>query len=96
MKKHIPVLLVTLSLLTACAGKTPYHESPMPDPKSFDAHFGDMDTDGDDRVGRDEFKAYFPHSEPEVFNAIDLNNDDSIDHDEWHKFKEAHGLKRHE
>jgi len=36
---------------------------------------------------------YFPQAEPAVFAAIDLNKDGNIDHDEWHKFKEAHGLK---
>jgi len=28
-----------------------------------------------------------------VFSAIDINKDGYIDHDEWHKFKEAHGLE---
>ena len=45
---------------------------------------------------QDEFKAYFPHAEPNVFAAIDLNGDERIDHDEWHAFKEAHGLKHHD
>lgn len=30
---------------------------------------------------------------PQVFEAIDLNQDKSLDHDEWHKFKAAYGLK---
>jgi hypothetical protein len=32
-------------------------------------------------------------AEKKVFIAIDLNQDKNIDHDEWHAFKEAHGLK---
>jgi len=51
-----------------------------------------MDADGDDLVNREEFKAYFPKAEPKAFDVIDLNQDGSVDHDEWHEFKEAHGL----
>jgi len=97
MKKiMLSTTLSLLVLLAACSGKTPYHKTPMPDPKTFKAHFGDMDANGDDRVDWDEFKTYFPHAEPKVFNAIDGNGDNSIDHDEWHAFKEAHGLKDHD
>ena len=94
MKKLLPILFVAVFvLLVACSGKTAYHKTSMPEPKSFNAHFGDMDTSGDDLVNYDEFKAHFSHAEPNVFKAIDLNKDNSLDHDEWHKFKEAHGLK---
>ena len=55
-----------------------------------------MDANGDDMVSWDEFKAHFPHAEPKVFAAIDLNEDKALDHDEWHKFKAAHGLKHHD
>ena len=68
----------------------------MPDPKSFNAHFGDMDTGGDDLVNWEEFKAFFPQAVPEVFQAIDLNGDKLLDHDEWHAFKDAHGLREHD
>jgi hypothetical protein len=68
----------------------------MPDPQSFNAHFGDMDANGDGLVTWDEFAAYFQNSEEKVFNAVDLNQDGKIDHDEWHEFKEAHGLKQHD
>ena len=64
----------------------------MPDPQSFNAHFGDMDPDGNEMVSWEEFKAYFPQADRKVFDAVDLNNDGGIDHDEWHEFKEAHGL----
>ena len=93
MKKILLALFLTFfSLLMACSGKTTHHETAMPDPKSFNAHFGDMDTDGDELVSWDEFKAHFPKAEPKIFEAIDLNKDSMIDHDEWHEFKEAHGL----
>ena len=94
MKKLLPILFVAVFvLLIACSGKTSYHKTSMPEPKSFNAHFGDMDTSGDDLVNYDEFKAHFSPAEPNVFKAIDLNKDNSLDHDEWHEFKEAHGLK---
>lgn len=93
MKKILLALFLTFfSLLMACSGKTTHHETAMPDPKSFNAHFGDMDADGDELVSWDEFKAYFPQAKPEIFETIDLNKDSMIDHDEWHEFKEAHGL----
>ncbi len=95
-KTALLTALALLVLLAACAGKTSYHKTPMPDPKTFKAHFGDMDANGDDLVNWDEFKAFFPHAETKVFKAIDGNGDNQIDHDEWHAFKEAHGLKDHD
>jgi len=47
----------------------------------------------DRKVNWEEFKAYFPQATPQVFEAIDLNTDKSLDHEEWHKFKAAYGLK---
>ncbi|MFO7707383.1 MAG: hypothetical protein R6V84_04355 [Desulfobacterales bacterium] len=97
MKKRIYLALAAAVLITAlgCASKGRHHDADMPDPKQFNAHFGDMDLNGSDLVSWEEFKAYFPKAEPKVFKAIDLNTDGEIDHDEWHKFKEAHGLKHH-
>jgi hypothetical protein len=94
-----PVLkcLVVCSLLVACSGKPHrHHDAPLPDPKGFNAHFGDMDSGKDGRVGWEEFKAFFPHAEPAVFAAVDLNGDRTLDHQEWHAFKSAHGLKHHD
>jgi hypothetical protein len=85
------VLLVTAS--AACTSGGRHHDTNLPDPKGYNAHFGDMDKNGDGLVSWAEFKAYFPQAEPAVFAAIDLNKDGNIDHDEWHKFKEAHELK---
>lgn len=96
MKTKIFLLsLLAVTLFFACSGKDVYHKTAMPDPQSFNVHFGDMDSDGDSRVTQDEFKVRFPNAEGNVFNAIDLNADKSLDHDEWHKFKAAHGLKHH-
>jgi hypothetical protein len=55
-----------------------------------------MDTNGDDLVSWEEFESYFENTEQKVFDAVDMNQDGSIDHDEWHAFKAAHGLKHHE
>jgi Ca2+-binding EF-hand superfamily protein len=68
----------------------------MPDPQSFNAHFGDMDANSDGLVSWDEFASYFQNAEKKVFDAVDLDQNGNIDHDEWHKFKEAHGLKHHD
>jgi len=72
-----------------------YHSKKLPDPSKFNAHFPDMDTDNNDRVSLEEFKAYFPDGseQEDVFKAIDLDGKGDLDHDEWHEFKAAHGLK---
>ena len=82
--------------MQSAADKAPYHNAKLPDPKGFNGHFGDMDADGDELVNWEEFKAHFPKAVPEVFQAIDLNKDEGLDHDEWHEFKEAHGMRHHE
>ena len=89
----IPVGIVMMGLLLSCSVRQTYHQEPLPDPKGFNAHFPDMDEDGDDLVQWREFKAYHPHAKPGIFKALDLSEDGAIDHDEWHQFKEAHGLK---
>ena len=99
MKRFFLLMSITI-LITSIAGcSTPhkkYHSTDMLDPQSFNAHFGDMDANGDGLVTWDEFAAYFQNSEEKVFNAVDLNQNGNIDHDEWHEFKEAHGLKQHD
>ena len=98
MKKFIFFisLILTVGLLAGCASKSTYHEEKMPDPKGFNAHFPDMDSDENDLVSWTEFKDHFPQAGPEAFKATDLNGDGNIDHDEWHQFKEAHGLEHKE
>lgn len=85
--------IILILLLAGCAGDSRHHKASMPDPGSFNAHFGDMDTDGDDLVSWEEFKSQFPQATKDIYQELDLNGDGKVDHDEWHEFKEAHGLK---
>jgi hypothetical protein len=97
LKNTITVLLLlTVVAASGCAQKKQYHQSSLPEPKSFNAHFGDLDTNGDDWVSWGEFKNHFTQATPEVFEALDLNQDKHVDHDEWHAFKEAHGMRHHD
>jgi len=98
MKKAYSIIFVMILLLVvvSCAKEKRYHKSSLPEPASFNAHFGDMDVDGDDLVNWGEFKSYFPQTTPDIFKALDGNGDSTVDHDEWHEFKEAHGLKKHD
>jgi len=57
----------------------------------YNAHFGDMDANGDNSVVKEEFAAYFKDDSGEAFDIIDADKSGGIDHDEWHAFKEAHG-----
>ena len=54
-----------------------------------------MDNNGDGRVDRKEFKTQFPQSNDRVYKALELDGDGGIDHDEWHEFKQDHGMKHH-
>jgi hypothetical protein len=98
MKKFVFFLslILVVSMLSGCASQSKYHKGDLPDPKGFNAHFSDMDSDGDDLVSRTEFQDHFPQAGPEAFKATDLNGDENIDHDEWHQFKKAHGLEHKE
>lgn len=60
----------------------------------YDGHFGDMDTNGDGHVVLEEFQAFFPDGSEEDFGLL-AGDDGKMDHDEWHKYKEAHGLRHH-
>ncbi len=103
MKNLLMILSALLLITTAvnCSGQKQYHQKQyhkiaLSDPSAYAAHFPDIDTSGDDLVSGEEFKAYFPDSDPHVYEALDLNKDGSVDHDEWHAFKEAHGIKGHD
>ena len=89
----LTILFILVVLAVGCSGAKKHHKTDMQDPKIYNAHFGDMDADGNDLVNWEEFADYFQNAEQKVFNAVDLNQDGNIDHDEWHEFKEAHGLK---
>jgi len=98
MKNTYSIIFVMIMMMAVvgCAQDKKYHKSELPDPVSFNAHFGDMDIDGDDLVNWEEFKAYFPQATPDIFKTLDVNGDGQVDHDEWHEFKEAHGMREHE
>ena len=92
-------LFAVFALITAaagCTGGSPYHGEKMPAPERYNAHFGDIDAGGDGLVSWEEFRSYFPRAEPKVYAALDLDKDGFVDHDEWHEFKAAHGLKHEE
>ncbi len=95
--KKAAVLVCTLFLVgsfSACSSDNKlYHDKPLPDPRSFNAHFPDLDEDENELVGWNEFQNHFPNFQKDVFDAVDLNRDGFLDHDEWHAFKMAHGLK---
>ena len=98
MKKFVFFLcfILVVGVLSGCASQPKHHKDNLPDPKGFNAHFPDMDSDGDDLVSWTEFKDHFPQAGPEAFKATDLNGDGNIDHDEWNQFKKAHGLEHKE
>lgn len=89
-------LLLPAALFMGCSGHGRYHDAPLGDPSDYRAHFPDMDGNGDGRVDPTEFKAHFPDSNDHVYQALDVNGDGVIDHDEWHQFKEAHGIEHHD
>jgi hypothetical protein len=96
MKRAVALvgIWIVLAVFAGCSGAR-FHEKELPDPSSYEAHFPDIDGDGDERVTWDEFHNYFPQATEEVFEAVDLDRNKALDHDEWHEFKEAHGLKSH-
>lgn len=65
---------------------------PLPgETRGYSGHFGDMDKNGDEVIDWNEFKAYFPHADPRVFEQADGDHNAAIDHDEWHEFKDTRG-----
>ena len=97
MQRILIALALTflLGLFLGCAKKQKFHQTDMPDPGSYEAHFHEVDSNSDGMVTWEEFKAYFPQGEHRVFEILDMNKDKVVDHDEWHQFEEAHGAKHH-
>jgi hypothetical protein len=95
MKRIAIVLALTLLLAHSlgCAKKQKFHQTDLPDPKSYEAHFHEVDSNSDGIVTWEEFKDYFPQAEPRVFEILDTNKDKVVDHDEWHEFEKAHGAE---
>lgn len=79
---------------TGCSHHKP--EKHKADKHRYNAHFGDIDADGDDLVNWEEFKKYFPNAKKKVFMKADANKDELLDHDEWHTFKVNRGYKHKE
>ena len=71
-------LMAALVAFIGCTTGATYHKAPLPDPKQFHAHFGDMDTNADNVVTHQEFNGYFPQAEPAVFLAR-LNEPGGVD-----------------
>lgn len=88
MKKII--FLISLFIITAVF-VTPAFSSSCNSKHDYGGHFGDIDLDGNDQINWEEFKKHFKHAEEHVFKEADENKDSSVDHDEWHDFKESHG-----
>ena len=96
MMKRVAMVLTLLALTGFLFGFTSEQQPQkelIPNAESYNVHFPNMDKNQDRKVNWEEFKAYFPQATPQIFEAIDLNKDNSLDHDEWHKFKAAYGLK---
>ena len=87
-------LVLVAGLLLSCQSGQKYHKSDMPDPAAFNVHFDELDKNGNGTVNWAEFKQSFPEAAPQVFMELDLNDNAAVDHDEWHQFKEAHGLEK--
>ena len=86
-------LLLFLALLFGCSKKERFHQTDLPDPKSYEAHFDEIDSNGNGVVSWEEFDKYFFQAAPRAFEALDLNGDNVVDQDEWAKFRQAHGTK---
>lgn len=95
MKVLSLIAIFVFTFLAAANAASPEKQAAynIPDPSSYNAHFGNMDPNKDGMVTWQEFRAHFPKANEKVFAAIDLNKNGSIDHDEWHRFKEAYDLK---
>ena len=76
MKKIL--LLISLGILLATL-VTPAYSSDQNEKPTYNGHFGDIDTDGDDQLNWKEFKEYFSHADKDAFKKIDANNDGLID-----------------
>ena len=99
MTKKVAAVLALFALTGFLLGFTAEQKPQkdiIPDAESYNVHFPNMDKNKDRKVNWEEFKTYFPQATPQVFEAMDLNKDTSLDHDEWHQFKAAYGLKHKE
>jgi Ca2+-binding EF-hand superfamily protein len=97
MNRNIILLTVGVFFLLAGNGlATDYQKEGMADTSTYEAfgkaYMGEMDMDGDGGVTWKEFHGEFPDAPREFFDVVDLNKDEFVSGDEWHKFRQAHGL----
>ena len=64
--------MVLLFSIAGCAGDSSYHKTSMPDPSTFNAHFGDLDTDGDDQVSWEESSPISPRPQKMFIKRLTL------------------------
>jgi len=100
MKKIMGFLALALSfiLVTATAalcGQSDHHEDSYNKGggMALKQHLSDLDTDRDDSLSFKEFKSAFPTMGQKAFDFLDSDKDGMLNHDEWHEFKKAHGMK---
>jgi len=86
-EKKMKSMLVGFALLLSLLA---FNAFAAPD-QNYGGHFGDMDTNSDKKVTWDEFKAFFSDAQETKFQEADLDKDGTINHSEWHQFKEKYG-----
>lgn len=65
-------------------------------PGLMELHFSDLDTDGDGRISREEFKSRFSSSGESSFKHLDKDSSLGLDRGEWNAFKVMHtGMGSH-
>lgn len=57
-------------------------------------HFIQMDKNADGMVTRQELKDYYPNAKTSYFEAVDLDKDNKISHEEWYQFRDKPSVKR--
>ena len=65
----LTLLFALIITAVAYSGNKNYHDGAMPDPHSFNAHFGDMDANGDDFVNWEEFAGHFENAEKKCYRC---------------------------
>lgn len=97
MKRMLSCILFAVILALAlggCGHQGKQHKAMMDmDTKSYDAHFPDMDTNGDNLVSWAEFENQFTDAEKDVYEAIDLNKDGNLVDKEWQDFRSGSGFE---
>lgn len=91
--KPIVILGTCIMVLMIALGCAIHQTKPETDPVEYSVRFVDIDADGDGVATWQEFLAYFPQGEESVFRDADLNQNNMIEHREWHDFKQRQGYK---